>query len=87
MNVLTLPGETVTFDMQEVCTGSVGAQATCVVKEKNSLGTVVSFTETFSAVRTPIFTITSTSGSTRPARTAASVVVALAFVVVYSAIL
>ena len=89
VNILTLPGETVTvsFDMQEVCTGAVGAQATCVVKEKNSLGTVVSFTETFSAVRTPIFTVTSTSGSARQARSASSAVMALAVAVVYIAIL
>ena len=48
--------------IQLVCTGAVGAAATCIDAEAESLtggGMAYTFTETFPAVRTPLFTIIS----------------------------
>ena len=60
--MLTLPGSggVVSVGDQMVCTGATGELATCVFAAVQSNGdVVVSNTETFSAVRTPYFTITS----------------------------
>ncbi len=78
-------GETVSSGFQEVCSGAVGAQATCVINQGYSIETTVSFTETFAAVRTPAFTITSTSGSARAAASLAVMAFAVAGMV-YTAV-
>ena len=77
--MLTLPGSggVVSVGDQMVCTGATGEPATCVFAAVQSNGAVVvSNTETFSAVRTPYFTIT--SGGARAAGAVALGVVTFA---------
>ena len=85
--VVTVAQETASSGVQDVCSGSAGAHATCVIIEEYSLGVASSFTQTFSAVRTPAFTITSKSGSGRVAAPFALVAMALTIAgVLYTAV-
>lgn len=70
----------VSVGLQMICMGAAGAPATCVdVAMQSATGAIVSVTETFSAVRTPYFTLATASGGTRAADShTAAILMALA---------